>query len=179
MDEPRIARPELGGAEAVPLRCSGPQALDEDVGPVGEAEHDLAASLVPEVDGQRALPRVRGEEHRALALQKRRAPRARVIAAERLHLDDVRAERGEQLRGRRPGEGGRDVDDARSDERVQLAQGCVQTTCGPPSGSSTVSPGVAPSRSATRCERVFPGAMSEITPARPNQSRTAIAASVA
>ena len=164
VDEPRVARP---------------QTLDEHVGAVDEAEYDFAAAVVSEVDGERALARVRGEEHRAFSLEERWTPRAGVIAAEWLHLDDVRAERGEQLRGRRPREGGREVEDARSDERLQLAQGCVQTTCGPPSGNSTVLPGVAPSRSATRCERVFPGAMSEITPALPNQSRTEVAASVA
>lgn len=53
-----------------------------------------------------------------------------------------------------------------------------QTTCRPQSGSSTVSPGVAPSRPATRCERMFRGSISEIRLA-PNESRTAAAASVA
>jgi hypothetical protein len=88
----------------VALRRSRPEALHEHVGAVGEPEHDLAAPLLPEVDRQRALAGVRGEEHCALAVEKRRSPGTGMVAAERLHLHDVGAERGEQLRRARPRE---------------------------------------------------------------------------
>src|SRR4029077_1996237 len=122
IDEPRVPSSELVGAESVPLRGTRPQALDEHVGAVGEAEDNLAAAVVPDVDGERALARVPGEEHRALSLEKGRSPGAGVVAAERLDLDDVRAECREQLRGSRAGQRGRDVDDARAGERAQLRQ---------------------------------------------------------
>ncbi len=73
-----------------------------------------------EVEGERALAGVRGEEHGSLSLQERRPPGACVVAGERLDLHDVGAERREQLRRRRAGEGGRDVDDLRADERTQF-----------------------------------------------------------
>src|SRR5207245_2386320 len=126
VDEPRVARPELGGAEAVAFRCSGPQALEEHVGLIDEAQHDLAPSLVAEVDRERALACVRREEHRALPFQKRRPPGARVVAGERLHLDDIGSERREQLRRRRPGEGGGDVDDAHAGEWVELGHRSIE-----------------------------------------------------
>src|SRR4029077_16353473 len=130
--------------------------------------------------GERTLARVRGEEQRAPLLQKRRSPRAGMVAGERLDLDDVGSARGQQLRRRWPREGGRDIDDPSADEWPKLGhRGCSQTTCGPPSGSSIVSLGVAPTRFATSLARTFRGAMSEIRPAPPNQSRNAEAASVA
>jgi hypothetical protein len=42
-----------------------------------------------------------------------------VVARERLHLDDVGAERREQLRRRRPRERGGEVDDARAGEGTE------------------------------------------------------------
>jgi hypothetical protein len=57
--------------------------------------------------------------------------------------------------------------------------GWSHTTTGVPSEKGTVSVGRAPSRSATRAERVFTGSISEISLGAPNHSRTASAASVA
>src|SRR5581483_891010 len=70
------------------------------------------------------------------------------------------------------------------DEALGLdhGRGCSQRTASPVSKSVTVSPGVQPSRSATRCERTFAGAMTETSRSMPSpraQSRTALAASVA
>ena len=119
--EPRVALPELGAAEAVPLCRSRPEALDERIGAVGELEHDLAAPIGSEVDGERALAGVRGEEHRAFSVEKRRPPGAGVVPGKRLHLDDVGPERGEQLCRSRARERGRDVDDLGADEGTELA----------------------------------------------------------
>jgi hypothetical protein len=122
-------------SSAAPRPCRSAlraQALDEDVGPVARPQHDLAAAVVPRSTASERLPRSRRGTSR-LSLQKRRSPRARVIAAERLDLDDVRAERGEQLRRRRPASEDVTSTTLVPAERVQLAQGCVQTTCGPPS----------------------------------------------
>ena len=87
--ESRVARSERGGVQAVLLCRSRPEALDEHVGLVGEAKHDVAPSVVGEVERERALAGVRGEEERAFPLDKRRSPGAGVVAGERLDLHDV------------------------------------------------------------------------------------------
>jgi hypothetical protein len=111
------------------LRSSRPKALDEHVGLVCEAEHDLASPVGGEVERERALAGVRGEEQRPLAVDERGAPGARVVAGDGLDLDDVGAERGEQLGRRRAGDGCRDVDDAFAGQGDQ--RGCSHTTWGP------------------------------------------------
>ena len=68
---------------------------------------------------ERALARVGGEEHRALAVPERRSPGAAVVARVRsLDLDDVGAERGEDLRAVRPGDRRRHVEHAHAGERL-------------------------------------------------------------
>jgi hypothetical protein len=183
VDEPGVARPQLGGAEAVPLRGSRPEALEEHVRPVDETEHDLAAALVAELDGERALAGVRGEKHRALSLQKRRPPGAGLVAGERLYLDDLGSERREQLRRRGACDGGADVDDAGAGERAQLAHGSSAYSQDGLPRTSTSRSNRSPTFSATPTERRFPCWISEMRRVSPRsvtpQSRSASAASVA
>src|ERR1700750_1118103 len=58
VDETGVPRPQSGGGEARALVGPRPQALEEDVGPAGEPQHDLAPPLVSKVDRERALARV-------------------------------------------------------------------------------------------------------------------------
>jgi hypothetical protein len=53
-----------------------------------------------------------------------------VVAAGRLDLHDIRAERGEELCRRRPGERRRHVDDADAGEREKLAHRVIRSGAG-------------------------------------------------
>ena len=102
-----------------------------------------------ERDRERALARVHGEEHRALAVPERRAPGAAVVARVRpLDLHDVGAERGEDLGAVRPGDRRRHVDDARARERAERHRRnhrCSARMRACPTGStSTASPSGSP-----------------------------------
>ena len=113
VDEPRIAGADRVRAEPDALGEAGPEALEEHVGPIREPEHCLAAALVREGDGERALPGVHGQEHRALAVPERRPPGAAVVPRVRpLDLHDVGSERAEDLSAEGPGDRGRHVHDA-------------------------------------------------------------------
>ncbi len=120
VDETWVASAQRVGAEAHASREPGPEALEEHVRAVGEAEDGVPAALVAQRDGERALARVHGQEHRALAVPERRAPRTCVVPGVRpLDLDHVGAERGEDLRAVRAGDRRRHVDDARPREREE------------------------------------------------------------
>ena len=118
VDEACVASAQRVGAEAHALREPGPEALEEHVRAVDEAQDGVPAALVAQRDGERALPSVHGQEHRALAVPEGRAPRTCVVPGVRpLDLDHVGAERGEDLRAVRAGDRGRHVHDARPRER--------------------------------------------------------------
>lgn len=55
VDQRRVAGQAGVGADTEPLGDAGAQPLDEDVGALGEVEHDLRAPRGLEVDGHRAL----------------------------------------------------------------------------------------------------------------------------
>src|SRR5581483_9709181 len=74
VDEAWVPSTQLRCAQPVPVGRSRAKALEEDVRAVGEVPHDLAAAAVAEIDGERALAGVRGEEHRTLPIEKRRPP---------------------------------------------------------------------------------------------------------
>ena len=115
---------ELVRAEPEPLGGAGAQRLDEDVGAVDEPQQHLLAALVLDIQCERALRRVRSEEHHAAALPEARPPGTSLVAALRmLDLDDVRAERAENLRRGRPGERRGEIDDADPRERPEAHPG--------------------------------------------------------
>jgi hypothetical protein len=97
--------------DAEPLGRPRPEALDEHVRARRETEEDLPAPRRREVEPERALARVRGEEEHAPAGRELRPPGPRLVASSRmLHLDDVRSERADDLRAVRAGERGAHVD---------------------------------------------------------------------
>src|SRR5262249_50089003 len=92
---------------------AGPEALNEDVRTLGEAEHGVAAGRRLQVERQRPLPGVRGKEHHAGAVVERRAPAAGPLPrAPPPDLHHAAAERGQQLRAIRAGERTRQVEDS-------------------------------------------------------------------
>ena len=113
-----IAEPELG-------ERAGLEVLQHDVGARGERAHDPLAFGVREVDGDRALAAVDGEEIAGVAgfaaevvLEERRAPSAGVVAGTgALYLDHVGAEVGQDLA--RPGS----RHDAAEVEHADMRQG--------------------------------------------------------
>ena len=120
VDEPRVARPERLRPEAEPLGRAGAQALHRHVRAVGEPQQRLEPLRRLQVERERALARVRGEEHDAAALEEPRAPVARLVAAAgMLDLDDVGAQRAEDLGGGRPGERARQVEHADAGEGAE------------------------------------------------------------
>ena len=120
VDEPRVPRSQLLGAEADLLGVSGTKALDDDVRAVGEPVEHLLPRVVVEVQRERPLARVGGEEDRAFSIHERRPPLARLVPTLRvLDLDHLGPERGQDLRAIRPRERVGEVEDAESRKRLE------------------------------------------------------------
>ena len=108
--------------EAEPLEDAGAEVLDEDVGPVDQAQQDVAVGLVLEVESDGLLVAVGGEEVRRLPVARLAdegwSPAAGVVAVSGgLDLDHPGAEVAEHHRGVRPGQGAGEVDDEHAVER--------------------------------------------------------------
>ena len=141
-----LAARTVVGPEPELLGEAGAEALEEDVGARGQPEQRVAAARVTERQAEGALPRVGREEHRALAVPERRAPGAAVVArVGSLHLDDVRAERGEDLGAVRACDRRRHVEHARPLER--LVHGVHHRVCDDAAACSTSSSTGSPARS--------------------------------
>src|SRR5205085_10074089 len=103
--EPLVARPQVLRADAELLRRTGAEALDEDVRSLGKPAEDVEAPVAPEVERERPLPGVRGEEEDARPARVLGAPCAGLVAsAGMLDLDHVGAERAQDLRAVGAGE---------------------------------------------------------------------------
>ena len=123
--EVRVERGERGVPEPEPGQPTDPVVLDQHVRRAEEAPQDLAPGVGLEVDTDRALVPVDGEEvgggarARGSVTDPRRSPAPRRVAVGRLDLDHVRAEVGEQHRAVRPGEDRRAVGDPDPGERPE------------------------------------------------------------
>jgi hypothetical protein len=123
LHQPRVQLGQHVGAEAEAGQRAGPEVLQQHVRtPQQLGEHRLVV-VVLEVEGDRLLVAVGGQEVRRLPvagvrLHERRAPAAGVVpAAGVLHLDHPGAEVAEHHPGVRPGEGPGQVDDENAVER--------------------------------------------------------------
>src|SRR5262249_43930563 len=103
-DEPRIALPQGLVRQAQPGQHSRPEALQQHVGPIHEAEQRVATSWVLEVDGDAALVAVDRQERLANSALERRHAAGVVAQAWLLNLDDVGAKIGKHLGGVAAGE---------------------------------------------------------------------------
>ena len=116
-DQPRVELGQHVGAEAEPVQGAGAEVLHEHVGPAQQLGEHRLVGVVLEVEGDRLLVPVGGEEVGRLppavgGVDERRAPAAAVVtAARRLHLHDPRAEVAEHHPGVRAGQGAGEVDD--------------------------------------------------------------------
>ena len=118
VDELRIALAQLLRPDSEPLGRSGTQALNGDVRTLGQPQQRLAPAGILEIEGQRALAGVGGEEHDAAPLEEPRAPVTRLVAAPgMLDLDDVGAECRQDLGRRWAGERARQVEHAHALQR--------------------------------------------------------------
>jgi hypothetical protein len=122
-DEALVARLQhLLIAEAPLLECARLEVVDDHVGVLEQAQRDLLALGLGQVEHHAALVAIAEEVVRALAAvtgrcvwrvaaRERRAPGARVVEGRRLDLDDVRAVVAEHHRADRAGEDAGQVDD--------------------------------------------------------------------
>ena len=116
VDDARIGRLHLRGAEPELVERARPVRLQEHVGLRRQLEQDLDRFRPLEVEHQAALVAVERDEAHALVVADRRRGAAHV-ALRRLDLDDVGAHVGEQRAGQRPGDEVRQLDDANPGER--------------------------------------------------------------
>ncbi len=115
-DEARVALQQGVDAQAEAVQHPGAEVLHEHVGPVDELEERRLVGVGLEVERDRLLVAVRGQEVRGLARtllpDERRAPATRVVAPlGHLHLDDARAQVAQHHGGVRPGQRPGEVDD--------------------------------------------------------------------
>ena len=111
-------------SDTEPFGDTGAEALDDDIRFGDQGDGLLSFVIAREVEGDAALAAVDRVEVRAVAVHKRRAPRAGVVAGIRLlDLDDVRAELGEGHRRVRPGEQPGEVDDPDAVQRLERRRG--------------------------------------------------------
>ena len=107
--------------EAEPVEHADPVVLHQHVGALDQPGQHVAVVLVLEVEDQRLLVAVRGEEVRRLARvvrpDERRPPRAGVVAGRRLDLDHPGAHVAEHHRGVRAGQGAGQVEDEQVGQR--------------------------------------------------------------
>ena len=118
-------------AQAQAIHDAAAIVLDHGVGAVAQPHHQLAALGLLEVDGDRLLVAVdRGEvaaEGLQLVVGVVGTDDARVVAVERLDLDDLGALVGQQHGAERTGQHLREVDDA---DPVEGAEDVVMRTAG-------------------------------------------------
>ena len=121
VDEARVDGFETFIIEAVFLEAADLEVLQHDVGLGGELAYQLLTFWLGHVDFHRPLAAVGREEIGGVALaavgigDEGRAPAARVVTFARpFHLDHLRAEIGEDLRGPWPGEHAAQVEDAKT-----------------------------------------------------------------
>jgi hypothetical protein len=109
---------DRGFADAHPFGDSRPMILQEHVRPGGQSLQHLDSAFVLQVEGDRALVAVVVQEERGEAASRVRRGAGQIAAGPGiLDLDDVRALIAENLRGERPGDHRREVENAEAAER--------------------------------------------------------------
>jgi hypothetical protein len=107
VDQPGVERLEPSGTESEAVEHTGPEVLQQHVRGLDEPAEHLRAVLVLQVDSDRPLAGVLGEERDAEAPGAElgigaELPR-QVTRARQLHLHDVGAEQRQLVTGERPG----------------------------------------------------------------------------
>lgn len=107
-------------ADAPLVEGAGLEVLDQHVGGLSDFMANGAAAVRREVEADRTLVAVGADEIGRVVVVKRRAPVAGLVARRRLHLHDVRAVVGENLRAVGTAEHARQIDHAQSGHRSGL-----------------------------------------------------------
>jgi hypothetical protein len=121
VDETGVVPAERLVGEAEPRQGPGAEVLEEDVGPAGQPAHQGLPIGVLQVDRDRALVAVGGQEVGRLPGHEGRAVAARVVAAVGLlHLEDARPEVREEHGGEGAGHDAGEVEDGDVVERKHV-----------------------------------------------------------
>ena len=131
-DQPRVARPQLRGAQAEPVRGARREVLHEHVGALEQTREDRPRLPVLHVERQAFLGAIDPDEMRGQALDRMVVVARRVAAVGPLDLDHARAELGELARAERPGDDLLECDDRDSVERPLHANVTVRPGSGTP-----------------------------------------------
>ena len=113
-DQARIALVKCVPTETEPGHDAGPVALDQHVGPVDQAQQQIATGVGFEIQRDASLVPVYGAEESALSGDDRRRPAHVVTGPRLLDLDDVRTHVSEEKGAVRTGQEPRQVKDADS-----------------------------------------------------------------
>ena len=120
IDEPRVARPHRLGTDAEPFHHAGAKGLDENVGPLGQAQQRLAPLLGLEIKHHRSLAAVGGPEPSRRPVGGAVADLAHRLARGRLDLDHLRAVIGHELREPGARQEQREIEHAQAFELHQI-----------------------------------------------------------
>ena len=111
VDQARIERLQRRPRDAQLVGHTRSKVFDEHVRPLHQAQQRRPVRVALEIEHHRALARVQRDE--------RRRSLAKIVAAGRLHLHDVRAQQLKLLRAKRPGERVRQVHHAHPRQRLR------------------------------------------------------------
>ena len=143
--EPGVLLAQALVADAEAVEHPGAEGLEQHVGVAHQAQQHLAAPLVLEVDADRALVAVQGQEQRRAgarlgALVVRRRPAHVVAQAGVLDLDHVGAEVGQQQRAEPAGQQPRQVQHA--DPVRAAGSRALRSDARPPRGAASRTPSI-------------------------------------
>jgi hypothetical protein len=123
VDQALVQARQRLGAEAQALHRAALEVLAEDIGTSHEPEHDLAAARVFHVDRQALLVSIEQAEEAGSRAQQP----ARVVACQRLDLDDLGAQVGQDHPAGRPHHHVGELDDPQAGQRQRLRLGAHRT----------------------------------------------------
>ena len=119
VDDLRVDRKQVVEAQPQALAYTGPEVLDEDVGPCHEVQDHLATLRLAQVHGQGALAAVVVQEEGGEPSTGKRGPSQDVLAVDGFHLQDLGALVGQQEGGHGPADDLGEVHDAVTVERTR------------------------------------------------------------
>ena len=137
-----------GPVEAVGGEAARAGVLDEEIGPGQEAIQDVPAGSGPEIQGQAAFPGVERQEQGRLVADSARPLHPVRVTGQRLDLDDLGAEGGEEAGGVGAGHEPGEIDDPLAGERAAYHGLGSRNSPNAARNTSAISPTVAPARAA-------------------------------
>ena len=127
IDEPRVLLREPLVPDPEPVHHARAERLDEDVGVASEAQQDLGAARVFQVEGHRSLAAVERDMTRAHPSLERVHPPDVIALARLLDLEHVRTHVGEKHGREAPGKEPREIEDLQALERSAHPSSSIAT----------------------------------------------------